>query len=172
MRIRTETPADFDVIDDIVTNAFGRPDEAALVRRLRSFADRYVPELALVAEDDAGRVIGHVMLTYVDLIDAGGGVSAVLELAPLAVAPDNQRSGTGAALTRTSLRLADEMGEPLVLVLGHATYYPRHGFEPAADHGIEPPDPAMRPSFFVAPLSRFADCPNGGRVDFGPAFGG
>ena len=172
MRIRSETDADHGVIDDIVAAAFGQPDEAALVRRLRSDADRYVPDLALVAEDDSGRVIGHVMLTYVDLVAADGSTSRVLELAPLAVAPDVQRTGAGAALTREALRRADELGEPMVLVLGHPSYYPRHGFEPATDHGIHAPDPAMAPAFFVARLSAFEAQSRRGTVDFGPAFAG
>ena len=171
MHIRSETEADHDVVDEIVAAAFGRPDEVDLVRRLRAQPDRFVPDLALVAEDDGGRVIGHVMLTYVDLVPAEGPPARVLELAPLAVAPDVQRAGAGAALTREALRRADEMGEPMVLVLGHPSYYPRHGFEPAADHGIHPPDAAMAPAFFVARLDGFEERGLGGTVDFGPAFG-
>lgn len=172
MRIRTETEADFGVVDEIVAAAFGRADEAELVRRLRSHTDRYVPDLALVAEDNDGRVIGHVMLTYVDLLAADGSTTRVLELAPLAVAPDVQRTGAGAALTREALRRAEDLGEPMVLVLGHPSYYPRHGFEPAADHGIDAPDAAMAPAFFVARLGAFEERALRGTVDFGPAFAG
>ena len=131
MLIRAEKPADFDEIDDVVRAAFGQQDEVDLVHRVRSF-DGYVPDLALVGVEDTGEIVGHVMLSYADLNGR-----PVLQLAPLAVRPDRQRAGIGDALTRAALELADERGEPLVLVLGHPTYYPRFGFESARARGIE-----------------------------------
>lgn len=131
MLIRAEKPADFDEIDDVVRGAFGQSDEVDLVHRVRSL-DGYVPELALVAVEDSGEIVGHVMLSYADLSG-----HPVLQLAPLAVRPDRQRAGIGDALTRAALELADERGEPLVLVLGHSDYYPRFGFESARARGIE-----------------------------------
>jgi putative acetyltransferase len=129
--IRSEKPVDFDEIDDVVRAAFGKQDEVDLVHRVRDL-DGYVPELALVATDDDGAIVGHVMLSYARLDDR-----RVLQLAPLAVRPDRQRTGVGDALTRVALELADERGEPLVLVLGHPEYYPRFGFESARGRGIE-----------------------------------
>lgn len=131
MLIRTEEPNDFDQIDEVVAAAFKQRDEAELVRKIRTL-DVYIPELSLAAVD--GEVIvGHVMHSYAD-IDG----RRVPQLAPLAVRPDRQRDGIGDALTRKTLELADERGEPLVLVLGHPDYYPRFGFEPARPLGIEP----------------------------------
>ena len=130
MLIRAEKPADFEEIDAVVEAAFGQPDEVDIVHRIRSL-DGYVPELSLVAVDEAGEIVGHVMLSYADLDGR-----RVLQLAPLAVRPDRQRVGIGDALTRAALELADERGEPLVLVLGHADYYPRFGFESARARGI------------------------------------
>jgi putative acetyltransferase len=54
------------------------------------------------------------------------------------VKPARQNAMIGDALAREGLRLADERGEPLCLVLGHPNYYPRFGFEPARQLGIEP----------------------------------
>jgi putative acetyltransferase len=128
--IRAEKPVDFGEIDDVVRAAFGKQDEVDLVHRVRAL-DGYVPELALVATDNDGAIVGHVMLSYARL-----GERRVLQLAPLAVRPDRQRQGIGDVLTRSALELADERGEPLVLVLGHPEYYPRFGFEPARARGI------------------------------------
>jgi putative acetyltransferase len=144
--IRAEKPVDFDEIDVVVRAAFGQQDEVDLVHRVRGL-DGYVPELALVATDFDGSIVGHVMLSYARL-EAGPGVSPgdeprVLQLAPLAVRPDRQREGIGDALTRAALELADARGEPLVLVLGHANYYPRFGFESARGRGIESDIPGM-----------------------------
>ena len=131
MDIRPERPEDFDEIDDVVAAAFKQPDEAGLVRHIRT-TEYYIPELSLVALED-GAIVGHVMHSYARIGDR-----RVPQLAPLAVRPDRQKDGIGDALTREALRLADERGEPIVLVLGHPTYYPRFGFEPARPLGIEP----------------------------------
>jgi putative acetyltransferase len=86
------------------------------------------------------------------------------------VAPDRQGRGIGAALTRKALRLADERGEPLVLVLGHPTYYPRFGFRPASTLGLEAPNPEWPDDAFMAvPLTAY-DPRLRGRVTFAPPF--
>lgn len=124
----------------------------------------YVPELALVAESE-GETLGHVMLTYADLDGR-----RVLSLAPLAVKPGRQRDGVGIALTREALAKADEQSEPLVIVLGHPTYYPRFGFEPARAHGIEPPNPQIPDEVFMVVRLRAYDPVFRGRITYPPAF--
>lgn len=163
MQIRPERPEDFDAIHEIVQAAFGQPDEALLVRRLRS-SDAYVPELALVAEID-GELVGHVMLTYAYLDGR-----RVLSLAPLAVQVGRQRDGIGTALTREALAKADERGEPMCIVLGHPSYYPRFGFEPARAYGIEPPDPAFPDEAFMVVRLRAYDPALRGRVTYPAPF--
>ncbi len=136
MLIRTEKPADFDAIDDVVRQAFGQQDEADLVHEIRAGAG-YVPELALIADNaQDDDIVGHIMLSYADL-SVRDVKTRVLQLVPLAVRPDRQRQGIGDALTRAALELADARNEPLVLVLGHPEYYPKFGFEPARQLGIE-----------------------------------
>ena len=143
MLIRPEQPADFDEIDAVVAAAFKQPDEAELVRKIRTL-DTYIPQLTLVAVED-GRIVGHVMHSYA-LIDG----HRVPQLAPLAVRPDRQNAGIGDALTRRALELADERGEPLVLVLGHPSYYPRFGFEPARSLGVESSIPDLPDDVWMA----------------------
>ncbi len=166
MLIRQEQPPDFQAIDDVVTAAFGQDNEARLVRLLRE-SDYYVPELTLVAEEN-GEVVGHIMLSYAEL--AGIGPSRVLSLAPLAVKPGRQRDGLGIALTKEALALADERDEPLVIVLGHPTYYPRFGFESARKHGIEPPDPAFSDEAFMVARLRSYDPQIRGTITYPSAF--
>ena len=63
-------------------------------------------------------------------------------LAPLAVIPEYQGMGVGGLLIRTGIEHLRQMGCQTVFVLGHATYYPRHGFEPCAgDKGYPAPYP-------------------------------
>ena len=163
MIIRSEKPADFDAIDEVVRLAFdGRSEEVALVRAIRA-SENYVPKLSLVADD--GSVIGHIMLSYVHLEDR-----QVLSLAPLAVHPEQQNKGIGDALTREALRHAEGKGEPLVVVLGHPNYYPRFGFEPSRKHGIEPHLPEIPDdAFMVVRLSAY-DPALRGRIAYPTAF--
>jgi putative acetyltransferase len=107
------------------------------------------------------------MLSYVGL---AGVERRALELGPMSVTPERQREGIGSALVREALRLAEERGEPLVLVLGHATYYPRFGFRLAAELGISPPDPSMSDEFFMAVPLRAYDATLRGRAVFPAAF--
>ena len=107
-------------------------DEVDIVHKIRSLPHSYVPELSLVATD-VGEIVGHVMFSHSRIGDR-----PVLQLAPLAVKPGRQNQKIGDLLTRVGLRLADERGEPLCLVLGHPNYYPRFGFGPARELGIEP----------------------------------
>lgn len=167
MKVRAETDDDLAEVERVVAAAFGRVEEVALVDRIRA-SDRFVPELSLVAET-GHRVVGHVLLTYVEL--CGRDTFLVPELAPLAVLPEHQRRGVGRALVEAAVARADEGGAPLVLVLGIPEYYPRLGFRPAADFGIEPPAPELAPAFFVRPLSSYDDRLRG-RVVWPPAFDG
>ena len=87
--IRPERAADHDAIAEVVRAAFvEHPDEvAAFVERIRA-SEQYIPELALVAEDDSG-VIAHVMLSWVGV--EGGSRPRILCLTPMSVRPDRQR---------------------------------------------------------------------------------
>jgi putative acetyltransferase len=166
MKIRRETEADHAAVAQVTAAAFGQEDEARLVEAIRA-CDEFVPELTLVAQED-GRIVGHVMFSYSAL---EGSNTRLLQLSPLSVAPDRQNSGIGAALTREALRLADERGEPLVLVLGHPSYYPRFGFRPASTLGLEAPNPDWPDEAFMAvPLTAY-DPSIRGRVTFAPPFG-
>jgi len=125
--IRSARPDDLEAIVAVTAAAFDNEEKAVrIVREIEAV-------ISLVYEEN-GAIIGHVMLSRMEM-----GEHRPLQLSPLSVAPAQQNRGIGSALTREALRLADEAGEPLVLVLGHPAYYPRFGFEPAAPLGLEAP---------------------------------
>jgi putative acetyltransferase len=144
VKIRSETEADWPAIRKVNDQAFGEPIESGLVDAIR-VSDRFIPELSLVAEID-GDVVGHVILSYVDIEP---GAHRVLQAGPLAVVPSHQRRGVGSALMKEAIRLADARGEPLVLIEGDPRYYERFGFKRADVSGIETPEGAHGPQFFM-----------------------
>jgi putative acetyltransferase len=131
--IRAERSDDRDAIAAVVEAAFGSPVEARLVDDIRA-SENFVPELSLVAELD-GRVVGHVMVSFTALHDTAARYRICM-LSPLAVAPGHQRRGIGSALVRAVTALADDRGEPLVILEGSPAYYGRLGFEYSAPLGI------------------------------------
>jgi len=54
----------------------------------------------------------------------------------MAVLPSFQRQGIGTALVRDGIERVGKKGLPFIIVLGHTSYYPRFGFEPASHYGI------------------------------------
>lgn len=165
MNIRSEIPADDAAIGEIHTLAFGRDHEARLVTLIRA-TPRYIPPLSLVAEHD-GRLVGHILLSHIDLV--GEQTWQVLGLAPLAVHPDFQNQGIGGELVRSGLAIADELGEALIVVLGHEGFYPKFGFEPAIRYGIEAPFPVPEAVFMVKPLQYYQEAYRG-KVVYPPVF--
>jgi len=131
---RPETAADLAQIREVNLAAFPTAEEADLVEALRADPRAWIPGLSWVAEAPDGSLAGFALLTrcHVDGTPA-------LALAPCAVRPEHQRRGAGSAAIHAALDAAREQGENLVLVLGHAEYYPRFGFTPASGHAIRPP---------------------------------
>lgn len=110
--------------------AFETSAESNLIDALREQA---MPIVSLVA-DDNGVIVGHIMFSAVTL--SGHPDLKVMGLGPMAVMPEHQRKGIGSALVRAGLEHCKRLGFVAVVVLGHAEYYPRFGFSPAARFGI------------------------------------
>lgn len=148
--IRYATPADHAAIAEVVELAFGQPDEARLVERLRAAGDVL---FELVSETDE-QVTGHILFSRL-WADSHELYAA---LAPLAVRPGVQREGVGSALVRASLSSAREFGAHGVVVLGHPAYYPRFGFTPETAARVSSPFSGS-PSFMALELEdgAFAD---------------
>ncbi len=131
MIIRQETASDITAVYLVNEQAFGRPDEANLVNKLR--AGNKIT-LSLVAEEN-GRIVGHALFSPMTL-ETESGSCPIVGLGPVAVVPEMQRQGVGSRLIEMGLDLLRERGETAVIVLGHPSYYPRFGFVRASQFGI------------------------------------
>lgn len=143
-RIRRAEANDHAEIHRVVADAFGSEVEAELVARIRE-SPEYEPSMDLVADVDDLGVVGHVMISRATLRSNGAAERSIVMLSPLAVSPAVQREGMGRDLVRAATAIADQRGEPLVVLEGNPAYYSRLGFEPASAHGIELPLPDWAP---------------------------
>ena len=130
LSIRAATPEDRAAIREVNLQAFRTPEEGTF-EKLLSREDT----VALVAVLADGTVAGHVIFTPA-VIDAVSGPVAGMGLGELAVRPEIQRRGIGAQLANAGLAVLDAAGCPFCIVVGHATYYPRFGFERGSLRGL------------------------------------
>ncbi|MGK7896215.1 MAG: GNAT family N-acetyltransferase [Xenococcus sp. (in: cyanobacteria)] len=138
MFIREATDLDLKDVLEVERLAFGRDEEAELVRDLLNDPSAQ-PILSLLAfKDDLA--VGHILFTTAHLTNKQNTI-AIAILAPLAIVPDFQKQGIGSKLIKRGLQLLSRSGVALVFVLGHPEYYPRHGFKPAGCLGLEAPYP-------------------------------
>ena len=136
MTIREEQQHDHAAVRAVHETAFG--DHGATVATLVDALRRDDPAgLSLVSEVD-GEVAGHVMATR-SRLDAPRKLIEVPVLSPLAVRPDRQRQGIGAALVAETIRRLDERGAPLVFLEGDPAYYSRLSFRAAGELGFRRP---------------------------------
>jgi putative acetyltransferase len=167
MIIRGEIEGDFEAIRRVNREAFGRPDEGRLVDAIRA---RGGIICSLVAEEE-GQIAGHVLFTPVTL-DTGYGEVTGAGLGPVAVLPGYQRQGIGTGLIEAGLSICREAGYGFVVVLGHASYYPRFGFRPSRPLGIRWEHDAPEEAFMVMELRPGALSGVSGIVRYLPEFAG
>lgn len=153
--IRETTPNDYDDIIQVEYDAFGgREDVVGLVKGLL-VDETAEPRISLMAFCE-NKPIGHILFTKAYFAEGDREVLMHI-LAPLAVIPEFQNKGIGGILIREGLERLKAMDSTLVFVLGHADYYPRHGFIPnAVPMGYPAPYPIL-PKYddcwMVQPLS-------------------
>ena len=176
--IRPAAPSDDAAIAAVHRAAFPTDAEARLVALL---TNRGKAVVSLVAED-ANQVVGHILFSPATVgsvcrtepeVRSGSARQAEptgLGLAPVAVVPQFQDRGIGAALVRAGLDECRRLGTAWVVLLGHPTYYPRFGFAPASRWNLTC-DYGSSDAFQFLPLIPVAEAIHGGHVSYAPEFG-
>ncbi|EMY32952.1 acetyltransferase, GNAT family protein [Arthrobacter crystallopoietes BAB-32] len=156
VHVRSEHPDDRAEVLRLTARAFAGGDgqEPVEVRLLSELfgCDEYLPDLSVVAEAPApgsSPVIAGHSITTRGWIDG----QPALGLGPISVLPEYQGQGIGAALLEETRLRAVARGEAVIVLLGHTGYYPRFGYRPAAELGIQAPDPQWGAHFMALPLS-------------------
>jgi putative acetyltransferase len=163
--IREEAPRDAAAIRQVNTTAFETDAEAKLVDALRAAG---ALTLSLVAEAD-GEIVGHIAFSPV-VVESSRRTNHGVGLAPMAVAPAYQRQGIGGRLIDDGLRRLRDAGHRFCVVLGHAEYYPRHGFSRASNFGMQWERPVPDDIFFVRELAKGGLAGVSGTVRYRPEF--
>lgn len=139
LEIREERISDYRETETVVREAFWNVycpgcSEHYVLHQMRG-CQAMVPQLNLVAVED-GAIIGHVinLKSYIEGDD--GKRYEVLSLGPIAVLPQYQGRGVGAALIAEVKRIAKGLGYRAILLCGNPAFYTKQGFEAAETYGI------------------------------------
>ena len=124
--VRPEAEGDAASIHRLHAAAFPTDAEARLVDSLRGAGKAVVSLVGVSGES----VVGHVLFSPVS---PGRG----LGLAPIAVLPEFQKRGIGAALIEEGIETCRKAQFGFLVVLGAPGYYTRFGFRRALDLGLE-----------------------------------
>ena len=146
IKVRNEVLSDIDAREDLLDAAMGEArfrKTSARLREGRLAAD----SLALIAEDEAGAVVGTVRLWNV-----AAGVHDSLLLGPLAVSPAARSRGIGSLLMREAIARAADLGHGSILLVGDAPYYARFGFSAEPTARLRMPGPYERSRFLAHEL--------------------
>ena len=166
IKVRAEAPDDFRAIDVVNLSAFEGEAEAQLIGELRG-SKVFIPDLSLVAELN-GRVVGHVVLSKVQL-KSDGGSSEILALGPMSVVPSQSHRGIGSELIEAAVARAKPLCFAAIVVAGHPDYYQRFGFKPAREWGITCNLPIPEDALTAMELVKGA-LAGGGRVEYPELF--
>ena len=166
-RFKKMTEEDF--VCEVVQKAFLKEtqsdhNEHNLVRALLK-SDDFIKDLSLTAKFK-GMIVGYILFTKVKV-----GEETLLTLAPLAVLPRFQKKGIGKSLIEKGHKVAKDLGYKGIVVLGHAEYYKKFGYEPASKWNIKCPIEVPDENFMAIELYPGALENISGTVQYAPEFG-
>ena len=138
-------------------------NEQDLVVALRN-SDSFIPKLSLVAVKD-DKIVGYILFTKIKIEN-----HEEIALAPLAVLPEYQKQGLGSMLIEQGHKIAKKLGYHYSIVLGSENYYPKFGYIPATQYGIQAPFDVSNENFMAVKLND-TDIEIKGIVQYAKEFG-
>ena len=168
IEIRQESKKDYEEVYRVVKIAFETAEhsdgnEQDLVVALRN-SDSFIPELSLVAVKE-DKIVGYILFTKIKI-----GNHEEIALAPLAVLPEYQKQGIGSMLIEQGHKIAKQLGYHYSIVLGSENYYPKFGYIPATQYGIQAPFDVANENFMAIKLNA-TDTEIEGVVQYAKEFG-
>jgi putative acetyltransferase len=163
MQIRKASLSDSESIKRVYIQAFDVP-EGKLIANLavNLLKEESIEKSISLVAVHSNEVVGHIAFSPV-FLEANGDHFAYI-LAPLAVSPDNQKSGIGFKLVNHGLECVSNMGSYLVFVYGDFNYYDRFGFQTNLAVSFIPPYPLQYPDGWHALKIGDSCFPEGGRI--------
>ena len=168
IEIRQENQKDYEEVYMVVKTAFEMAEhsdrnEHDLVVALRN-SDSFIPELSLVAVKE-DKIVGYILFTKIKIEN-----HEEIALAPLAVLPEYQKQGIGSMLIEQGHKIAKQLGYHYSIVLGSENYYPKFGYIPAIQYGIQAPFDVSNENFMAVKLND-TDIEIKGVVQYAKEFG-
>jgi predicted N-acetyltransferase YhbS len=150
--VRSETAHDILAIRALNIEVFNGEKEANLVDRLRR-EKRFDPDMSLIAEDEHGQIVGHVLLSHIECITDSGPVKTGA-IAPGAVKKDYRGLVLGRQLMLGILHQAKRHDFELLLLLARPKVYGRIGFSAKLAQKIESVYSGVGESFMALELKK------------------
>jgi predicted N-acetyltransferase YhbS len=146
-----------DAVEALLDRAFGTDRHGRTAYRIREGMTA-IPALSLAAVED-GALIGTIQCWPIRFAGDDGGDVAMVQVGPVAVAPDRQQGGIGRMLTARALAAAEAAGlDDALTLIGDPEYYSRFfGFDAARTAAWRVPGPVERHRL----LARGANVPTG-----------
>ena len=168
IEIRQENQKDYEEVYRVIKTAFETAEhsdgnEHDLVVVLRN-SDSFIPELSLVAVKE-DKIVGYILFTKIKIEN-----HEEIALAPLAVLPEYQKQGIGSMLIEQGHKIAKQLGYHYSIVLGSENYYPKFGYIPAIQYGIQAPFDVANENFMALKLNA-TDTEIKGVVQYAKEFG-
>ena len=168
IEIRQENQKDYEEVYRVIKTAFETAEhsdgnEHDLVVALRN-SDSFIPELSLVAVKE-DKIVGYILFTKIKIEN-----HEEIALAPLAVLPEYQKQGIGSMLIEQGHKIAKKLGYHYSIVLGSENYYPKFGYIPAIQYGIQAPFDVANENFMALKLNA-TDTEIKGVVQYAKEFG-
>ncbi|MCV6603807.1 MAG: N-acetyltransferase [Porticoccaceae bacterium] len=142
--IRIATPADRDAIHAIHLNAFPSAEAQSVAElAVNLLGEQTTPDTISLMAEVGSTPVGHIAFSPI-FADGNHHWQGYI-LAPLAVAPEQQKAGVGSSLINAGIELLKDRRIAVVLVYGDPGYYGKFGFKPESASCFLPPYPLEYP---------------------------